>query len=105
MIEPGPVRGTPPRLCTTASKACCWCCGTLSRVAAGTLAILQLLLCACCVSLQQRSPTVHIPRAHHPLHGRRAHAATATALREVTCPTRAAAVRLGPAPDSAGSPA
>src|SRR5262249_56163881 len=45
------------------------------------------------------------PRAHHPLHMRRAHAATATALREVTCPPRAAAVRPGPAPDSAGAPA
>src|SRR5262249_6919664 len=45
------------------------------------------------------------PRTHHPFHMRRAHAATATALREVTCPPRAAAVRPGPAPDSAGWPA
>src|SRR5262249_53961646 len=67
MREPGPLRGTPPRLCTTSTKTCCWWCGTLSRVAAGSLAILPLLLCACGVSLQQRSPTVRLPRAHHPL--------------------------------------
>ena len=45
------------------------------------------------------------PRAHPPLHGRRAHAATATVLRASTCPPRAAAIRPGPAPDSAGAPA
>src|SRR5499427_8927088 len=46
-----------------------------------------------------------LPRIPHLLHGRRAHDATATVLRDVTCPSRAAAVRPGPAPDSAGWPA
>src|SRR5713101_268459 len=48
MTEPGPLRGTPPRLCTMASKAFCRFCGMLSRVAVGILAILPLLPEDCC---------------------------------------------------------
>jgi hypothetical protein len=59
----------------------------------------------CCHVQERGEGHAPPPRAHPPLHMRRAHAATATALREVTCPPRAAAVRPGPAPDSVGWPA
>src|SRR5215831_17127647 len=50
MTEAGPLRGTPPRLCTMASKALCRFGGMFSRVAVGILAMLRLLLEDCCGS-------------------------------------------------------